>query len=122
MSDKEMLTAQDYQYALDSQTACNLSGIVHQFSRILHKLWNEAQAKGHGTDWVNQHPISRLYAEQIFFLASKKDYSEAALAVETWLKAETTKPCEKINECNYINDRSKCLNGHPCGRKNKEVT
>jgi hypothetical protein len=115
--DKEMLGAQDYQYALDSQTACNLSGIVHQFSRIMDKIWNEANKNGHGTDWVNQHPISRLFAEQIFFLASKKDYSEACLAVETWLKAESTKPCEKINKCDFVLDRSKCLSGQPCGRK-----
>ena len=114
---KEMLTAQDFQFALDSQSACNLSGIVHQFSRVMDKLWNEAREGNHGTDWVNQHPISRLYAEQIFFLASGKDYSEACLAVETWLKAESTKPCEKINECHFILDRSKCLSGQPCGRK-----
>jgi len=68
----------DYEEALSSQTACNLGALVHSFDRVITKLQFEARIFGHGTDWINQHPITRLYAEQIMFLSSKRDYSEAA--------------------------------------------
>ena len=55
--------------ALDVQSACNLSGVVHDFSRVVSELWDEANRLGEGTDWVNRHPICRLYAEQIMHLA-----------------------------------------------------
>ena len=64
----EKLTPHDYEFAIFAQSACNLSGIVHSFSEVMHKIWNEAHAQGHGTDWVNRHPIARLYAEQITHL------------------------------------------------------
>ena len=74
-----MLEKIDYQNALSSQSACNLSGIVRSFSDILSKIWDEAREKGEGTDWVNNHPISVLFAEQITHLANagKRNYFEA---------------------------------------------
>jgi len=72
------LTANDYQAALDVQSACNLSGVVHSFSAVIKRVWDEANALGKGTDWVNSHPICRLYAEQIAYLASKTDYFDAS--------------------------------------------
>lgn len=74
-----MLEKIDYQNALSSQSACNLSGIVHSFSEILPKIWDEAREKGEGTDWVNNHPISVLFAEQITHLANNgnQDYFAA---------------------------------------------
>lgn len=62
------LAPEDYREALLSQSACNLSGIVTSFSRILKKVWDESRRYGQGTDWVNKHPICRLYAEQIIHL------------------------------------------------------
>ena len=41
------------QQALDIQDACNASGVVHAFSRTMTDLWAEANASGHGTDWVD---------------------------------------------------------------------
>ena len=76
-SEKKGLTPYDYLQALHSQSACNLSGIVHSFSEVISRIWDEAQARGHGTDWVNEHPICRLYAEQIAWLTRKTDYSRA---------------------------------------------
>jgi len=64
-----MLTKKHFQQALDVQFACNLSGIVQSFSKTLDHIWEEARACGHGTDWVNKHPICRLYAEQIAYLS-----------------------------------------------------
>lgn len=63
------LTTRDYQAAFDSQTASNLSGVVHEFSTILTRIWEEARKRGTGTQWVNEHPISRLFTEQIYHLA-----------------------------------------------------
>lgn len=57
-----------YQTALDVQNACNLSGIVHSLSRMMDEIWTEARENGKGTDYVNTHPICRLFAEQIIFL------------------------------------------------------
>ena len=68
-TETEKLSAMDYQFALDSQTACNLSGIVHSLSRTVKLIWDEALANNLGTDYVNTHPICRLYAEQISFLS-----------------------------------------------------
>ncbi len=61
-----MLELKDYQEAIDVQNACNLSGVVGSFSRVLTKLW---EVPGAGTEFVNTHPISRLYAEQIAHLS-----------------------------------------------------
>ncbi len=69
MSDEARLTPHDYQSALDAQSACNLSGIVHSFSSVMTRIWAEANAMGKGTDWVNNHAICRLYAEQIAHLS-----------------------------------------------------
>jgi len=57
-----------YKDALFSQSACNLSGLIHSLHRIVTLIWTEARANDLGTDYVNQHPICRLYAEQIAFL------------------------------------------------------
>lgn len=67
MSDQ--LGPNDYKLALASQSACNLTGIVIAFAQVLPKIWAEVRAEGGGTDQVNTHPISILYAAQISFLA-----------------------------------------------------
>ena len=55
--------------ALDSQFACNLSGVVHAMARAATTLWNEVNLTGKGDSyWVNQHPIMRLFATQVLFL------------------------------------------------------
>ena len=78
----------DYQDALTVQSACNLSGVVHSFSEILSRLVKEAQEKGEGTDWVNQHPICVLFAEQIQHLArGKTDYFKAYEICTGWVKS-----------------------------------
>jgi hypothetical protein len=67
--DKSLLTPNDYADAIHAQSACNLSGIVFSFARVMQRICNEANAGGHGTDWKNNHAISRLYAEQIAHLS-----------------------------------------------------
>lgn len=59
------------QNALDVQCACNLSGVVHTFSRDITLLWDICRAVGGcGTDWVNTHPVCVLYADKIVSLSS----------------------------------------------------
>ena len=67
---KFVTTANDYQSAIDSQSACNLSGIVRSLAEITDRICEEARANGQGTDYVNRHPICRLFAEQIMHLTS----------------------------------------------------
>lgn len=72
-----VLTKRDYEEAIMSQGACNLSGIVHSFSRVMDKIWEEAREQDKGTDWVNNHPICRMYSEQISHLSRGRDYFDA---------------------------------------------
>lgn len=63
--------------ALEVQTAVNLSGVVHSFARATEVLWSEARRLGEGTNWVNEHPISRLFVDKLVSLAgTDKDLSE----------------------------------------------
>ena len=54
--------------AREVQDACNLSGVVHSMDETMSDLWAMARALGKGTDWVNNHPICRLYASKIAHL------------------------------------------------------
>ena len=56
------------QQALDVQDACNLSGVVHAMSRGMEALWAEAHQHGHGTEWVNEHPIVTLFIDKLAHL------------------------------------------------------
>ncbi len=58
-----------YQNALLSQGACNLSGLIHSLAGDLDAIWDEVRASGGGTGDVNHHPVVRLYAGQIAYLA-----------------------------------------------------
>ena len=68
-----------YKAALDVQDACNLSGVVTSFAKILGLIWEEARAKGKGTDYVNRHPVAILFADKINSLtgtqSSTTDYT-----------------------------------------------
>jgi hypothetical protein len=81
-----------YRHAMDAQSACNLSGVVKQFARDLDDIWAEVRAAGGGTDQVNRHPVSRLYAEQIAFL------SGSGMGDSETYHAAYTAVCEKLGE------------------------
>lgn len=88
-----MLELRDYEDALACQSACNLSGVVHSFSKVVSKIWDESNAANEGTDWVNTHPICRLYAEQIAHLSgagsptNADTYFEASKAVRAKIES-----------------------------------
>lgn len=83
-----MKTIQDAaQSALDVQNACNLTGVLHSYSAAMKIVREEAKKQGEGTDWINQHPISRLYADKVVSLSGMRfhtasDFSKDYAAVE----------------------------------------
>jgi hypothetical protein len=70
----ETLTARDYADAISVQDACNLSGVVFSFARVMQRICNST----HGTSERNQHAIARLYAEQIYHLTRGYDHATYA--------------------------------------------
>lgn len=74
--DDKTLTIRDYEDAL-AQNACNLSGLVKSLARVTDKIWEEARSKNKGTDYVNHHPIVRLYLEQLNFLNENNDQDDS---------------------------------------------
>ena len=83
-----MLKPQDYKNALIAQSAINLSGLVHEFSTVVHEIWEEAHEIGEATSWVNTHPISRLYAEQIAHLSGGGGCDDAASYVKAYAECQ----------------------------------
>jgi hypothetical protein len=65
------LTAADYQAALDSQSACNASGLIHSLHGIVSRIWVEVRkdTEHGGTANVNKHPIMVLFITQLAHLA-----------------------------------------------------
>ena len=61
--DQKEKLKREYEMALLSQGACNLSGLAHALSKAMELIWEEAREQGQGTDYVNSHPIVRLYME-----------------------------------------------------------
>jgi hypothetical protein len=55
-----------WQQGLDSQTACNLSGLAHFLVRLLDEL---RANNVNGTDALNTHPLVRLIVAQMAHLA-----------------------------------------------------
>jgi hypothetical protein len=79
----EMLTKDDWKSAIEVQDACNLSGVVHSLARILPKIREEKDCTG--TDYVNGHPIVRLYVAKLMHLAQMDDPSDVSATVgEAW--------------------------------------
>lgn len=66
-----MRTLQDLaREALEVQDACNLSGVVHAFSRAITELREILRNDGIvDTGAINQHPICKMWASKIHDLA-----------------------------------------------------
>ena len=77
---EEGLTSDQYRRAIDVQNACNLSGVVHDFSNVMTRIWVEARKESKGTDWVNRHPVAVMYSSKISSLTGSEasaDFSAA---------------------------------------------
>jgi hypothetical protein len=70
--------------ALDGQDACNLSGVLASFNKIvIDVLWPEARRLNEGTEWVNQHPICTLFLDKLSDLNRRGDFYAAHDEVES---------------------------------------
>ncbi len=93
-----MTYQQAAQMALDCQDASNLSGVAKSFAGpVMDALWDEARRTGHGTDWINQHPIVTLFLDKLaslnrtLYLEYKStSFSKTWDAVEQIAKAPLT--------------------------------
>jgi hypothetical protein len=81
------LRPEHYRAAIDAQTACNLGAIVRKFNRVMLSIQHDARRFNHGTDWIRNHPICRLFAQQIAYL-SQSEFDSAYRACEAGAKGE----------------------------------
>lgn len=67
--------------ALNIQNACNMGGVSNSFAKVVNDVWQIAHANNKGTDWVNNHPVVRLFASKIhgIFILGMKLRSEGML-------------------------------------------
>ncbi len=77
-----MLTKQDYEDAINVQDACNLSGVVRSWAKVMSKIWDEAHAQSAGTQFVNEHPINVMYASKVASLTGCEVSASFASAYE----------------------------------------
>ena len=66
------MNAIEYKKAIQVQSACNLTGVLNSMLEVARMVREE------GGDW--NHPILRMYAEQVSFLtggSSLESYQEA---------------------------------------------
>lgn len=64
------------------QDACNLSGVVHSWSRSLSRLRH--LLSGYSTKQINEHPINQLWADKVAHLSGTQgqDFSQLSKAFE----------------------------------------
>lgn len=79
MDNKLKRAAQD---ALDVQNACNLSGVVHAFSRAMAVI----RENTNGTAEANHHPIAVLFADKIASLTGSQMGNEYGKAYAACVK------------------------------------
>jgi hypothetical protein len=74
MNDNDTRSLKDLaRNALDVQDACNLSGVVHSFSRDIMRLRALlSEEPDFSTDKLNRHPVSVLYSSKIASLTGSE--------------------------------------------------
>ena len=73
--------------ALDVQDACNLTGVLNAYSELGTILWQRSNALNKGTNWVNCHPLSVLFADKIAQLAGVQNLgTEAFRKAYSWAR------------------------------------
>jgi len=61
MGTESFITSKHYSDAIEAQNACNLSGLVFSFEKVMGDICKEANRLGMGTDWKNTHPLVRFW-------------------------------------------------------------
>jgi hypothetical protein len=62
-----------YKEAIEVQDACNLSGVIHSFSKVMDEIWKEAKDNGEGTYYVNHHPVAIMFSSKISSLTGQNE-------------------------------------------------
>jgi len=71
------------QEAHDVQDACNLTGVVHAFSRAMTDLREIARAEGwESTEKLNTHPIVIMWSSKVSSLCGSECASEFIRAID----------------------------------------
>jgi hypothetical protein len=86
------------QSALDIQNAVNLSGVVRFLSEIVDVLRSEARKQGHGTKYVNAHPIVTLFLAKLVSLNNSDCFCSACVAKYGHATAEVEKIAGGLND------------------------
>ncbi len=76
---EQFLTPQMYREALLARNAVNYITVTQSLNRVLPHLWKEALAQEKGIEFVNKHPICRVYVGR---LCSLNGLEVSNLAVE----------------------------------------
>lgn len=98
------LTKSDYQFAIDSQSACNVSGLINTLARLLPLIWEEIRegsefTKQFGINHPDKHPIVRMMVFQIAYLTG---LTSGANEPETWNYSEISLICSDRAESKHI--------------------
>lgn len=71
------------QEAIDVQDACNLSGVVHGFSRAITDLRAHLEKEPNfSTDKLNTHPICVMWSDKISSLSTSSTFTGFSKAYE----------------------------------------
>jgi hypothetical protein len=65
-----------YQFALDVQNACNLSGVVLSLAKLMEQLCDDCRASswvGPRNEWLRNHPALRLYLDKVNDMMGRPD-------------------------------------------------
>lgn len=83
-----------FRNAIDAQEACNLSGVVHQFSRDMRIICEEVRSKGGGTDAI---PSAASTPNRSLGSLEPDRVPTTVLICEPMMRASNEPPNRKLN-------------------------
>jgi len=72
-----MIDPKLYQKWWGAMDACNSSGLIKDMAVDIDEIWAEARELGKGTDYVNSHPLTVIFADKLLQLAGMTSYHTA---------------------------------------------
>jgi hypothetical protein len=102
------LTIDDYRNAIDSQSACNVSGLVGAMNEVKDRIWATDRKYGIGTYFVNHHPIIQLYAYQIAYLSHGREPIEWAGFSDAYKFCKSVVAGEILPDSNWMVSITTC--------------
>jgi len=71
--------------------ACNLSGLAHDFPRVMQAVWDDVHARNGGTREANTHPLTVLWVQKMAELAGLlvgMDSGDGLHEAFAWLRSQ----------------------------------